>query len=70
MNFKHYSSLFGVLCRLVHGTYFSVPSYPIPWQCMPVPSYPIPRDYYYNIHMKYSSIKTIKFMKVTKINRK
>ena len=55
--------------RLVHRTYFSVPSHPITWQFMPVPSHPIPRDSHYNIKMEYSSIKIIKFMKVTKIKQ-
>ena len=27
------------IIQLVHGTYFSVPSHPIPWQFIPVPSY-------------------------------
>ena len=36
---------------------------------MTVPSHLIPRDSHYNINMEYSSIKIIKFMKVTKIKK-
>ena len=53
--------------RLVHGTYFSVPCNPIPWEFMPVPS--IPRDSHYDINRENSSFKIIKFMKVTKIKQ-
>ena len=50
-----------------------------PWDIFfcPIPSHPmaiydcsIPWDSHYNINMEYSSIKIIKFMKITKINRK
>ena len=34
--------------RLVHGTYFSVPSHPIPQQIMPIPSHLIPWDSHRN----------------------
>ena len=53
--------------RLVHGTYFSVPSHAMAIYACPIPS--IPRDSHYNINMEYSSIKIIKFMKVTKIKQ-
>ena len=58
-----------MMTRLVHRTYFSVPSHPIPCQFIPVPSYPIPQDFQYNINMEYSLIKIRKFIKVTKIKQ-
>ena len=47
-----------VFCRIVHGTYLSVPSHGN--LCL---SHPIPLVSHYNINMEYKSIKIIKFMK-------
>ena len=42
----------------------------MPFHTVAIYACPILWDSHYNINMKYSSIKIIKFMKVTKINRK
>jgi len=47
-------------CRIVHGTYFSVPLHTSNL-CL---SHPIPLDSHYNINMEYNSIKIIKSIKV------
>ena len=47
-----------VIIRLVHGTYFSVPSYPTAIYAYPIPSHPM------GFPLEYNSIKIIKFMKI------